>query len=189
MRRISFAVGLLLVGATAPALADDLADSVLQRLAQVTSRHATFREEKHLASLTTVLRSSGTLAYAQPAYLEKITIEPKPERLVINGASLSITEGNAAARTFDIESHPALRALVDTIRAPLDGDVETLRRSYTIKAQGDLGAWRLTLLPSHPALARFVRSVMLDGANNGLRTIRIEQPNGDVQTTTIDPVP
>lgn len=167
----------------------DLATQVLQRLAQVGSRRASFHEEKRLAALTTVLRSSGVLTYVQPGYLEKQTLEPKPERLIIDGNRLTIVEGSAAPRQLDIDSHPALRALVDIIRAPMVGDIATLRDSYRIQATGDAGGWRLTLLPSRPEIARYVASVTLDGANNVLRVIRVVQPNGDVDTTTIDAAP
>lgn len=167
----------------------DLATQVLQRLAQVGSRRASFHEEKRLAALTTVLRSSGVLTYVQPGYLEKQTLEPKPERLIIDGNRLTILEGSAAPRQLDIDSHPALRVMVDSIRAPLAGDVGVLRQDYAVHAAGDPGAWTLTLLPARPEVARSVQSLVLEGVNNTIRTIRLVSRNGDEQVTTIDPTP
>ena len=41
--------------------------------------------------------------------------------------------------------------------------VKTLQRYYTVEAAGTLPSWRLTLTPSAPVVARFVRRVIVDG--------------------------
>ena len=54
-------------------------------LARVPESNATFVEVKTLAMLTRPLRASGRLAYRRPAHLEKITLEPQAESLVVDG--------------------------------------------------------------------------------------------------------
>ncbi len=62
-------------------------------LARVPESNATFVEVKTLAMLTRPLRASGRLAYRRPAHLEKITLEPQAESLVVDGDKLTFTEG------------------------------------------------------------------------------------------------
>ena len=156
-------------------------------LAGVPARHAVFHEEKTLAALTTPLRSLGHLAYRRPDHLEKITDGPVPESLVVDGSRLTLTPAGAAAQTVDLQSQPEIAALVDTVRGVLAGDRAVLERHYTLRLEGSLPLWRLTLVPAEPALARFVRSVQVDGSGAEPRVIETVQTNGDTDRLMIDP--
>src|SRR4051812_34487838 len=76
--------------AAAPAASEKTADApwgieqLMQRLSQVKSARATFVERKHLRVLNAPIESSGTLVYTAPGYLEKITLKPRPESLVLD---------------------------------------------------------------------------------------------------------
>ena len=123
--------------------------------------------------------------FIRPAHLEKDTEAPKPERLVIDGDQLTIAEDGEAPRTVALDEHPALRALADTLRAALMGDLATLRRIYAIEEQGTEQAWRLMLVPIAPALRRSLARVTLDGSGAELRQIVIQQANGDAERLTL----
>ncbi len=170
--------------------ADGLATQVLHGLAQVRAGRASFHEERHIAALTTVLKASGVVSFTrEPDRLEKITNAPRSERLTIEGTTLTIVGADGRPHGMDIDERPGLREFVETLRAPLTGDEAALRESYNIAAEGDLTAWRLTLQPRMPMLARFVRRVTVKGTNNAVREIDIVQPNGDSQAMTLDPLP
>src|SRR5262245_52393649 len=105
---------LLLVAGTCPAivLAAGAADSpawdigkLMHGLAQVRSAKATFVERKHLAILTVPLESSGTLLYVAPSRLEKHTLEPRAESLVLEREGLTI-ESKGRSRTLDLQDYP-----------------------------------------------------------------------------------
>lgn len=162
-----------------------LAETVMAQVAALPSRTADFVEEKHLSSLTVPLVSRGHLAFTRPDHLEQDTETPKPERLVIEGDQLTITQDGEAPRTVSLDEHPALRALADTLRATLAGDLTALRRLYAIEEQGTLQVWRLLLVPRAPALRRALARVTLDGSEAELRQIDIQQANGDEQRLTI----
>ena len=70
-----------------------LLPEVMARLAQAPERRATFEEEKRLAVLDRPLRSTGTLLYRRPRHLERHTIYPAPESLVVDGDRLVLTVG------------------------------------------------------------------------------------------------
>jgi outer membrane lipoprotein-sorting protein len=179
-RRLRLLAPLLTLSAM-PAQAASLAEMVMTQAAAIPSRSTDFVEEKRLASLTAPLISRGRLAFTRPSHLEKNTEAPKPEHLVIDGDRLTITEDREAPRTVSLDEHPALRALADTLRATLSGDLAALRRIYAIEEQGSPQSWRLVLVPRDLALRRTLARVTLDGSEADLRQIVIQQTNGDEQ--------
>ncbi len=178
-----------LVGHAAIASADPapqgLLDQLMQRLAGVAEGHADFVEVKHIRALTRPLESSGRLIYVRPAYLAMITEQPVQEKLVIDADRLFIAEGNGPARVIDLAEQPEIRALVETIRGTLAGDLEGLRRSFAVSATGSLAAWHLTLVPASAAIAQLLREVSISGSGSALATIAIRQANGDETRITV----
>ena len=161
----------------------------MQMLARVPESSATFAEVKVLAMLTRPLRATGRLLYRRPAYLEKVTLEPQPERLVVDGNRLTLTEVNEAPRIIDLDAEPAIRALVDAIRGTLSGDLVALRRSYAVTMEGGVSDWRLTLTPLDSGVARLVTRTTIVGAGTALRLVQTTQANGDEMRMTIGPAP
>lgn len=165
----------------------DLSRQIIGCLGQVVQRTQPFHEEKEIAALTHPLFSSGVLGFHRPAYLEKMTQAPRQERLVIDGGMVSIQRGTGSVHHVPLAQSPALALLVTTMRAPLEGDMATLTQDYTLSAQGNLGAWTLSMTPVSPQAMRLVHLVVLKGRNNVIESLKIMQANGDVQTLTLDP--
>jgi hypothetical protein len=161
----------------------------MQMLAQVQESRASFDEVRVLAMLTRPLRTTGRLYYRRPAHLEKITLEPRAESLVVDGDRLTLTEPNEAPRVIELDSEPPVRALVDAIRGTLSGDLASLRRSYAITMEGGVPDWRLTLVPTDPAVARLVAHTTIEGAGTALRLVQTAQANGDETRMTIGQAP
>jgi hypothetical protein len=160
----------------------------MQMLASVQESQATFTEVKVIANLTRPLQDSGRLLYRRPSHLEKLTFEPSAERLVVDGESLTLTEGSAPPRVIDLNTEPMIRGLVDAIRGTLSGDLAILRRSYQVIMQGDVPAWRLTLVPVDPSVAQLIASTVIEGAGASLRGMQTKQTNGDYIRMTITPI-
>jgi hypothetical protein len=171
-----------------PRPSEGAADSLMQMLARVQESQATFTEVKVLASLTRPLQSSGRLSYRRPSHLEKVTVEPLAESFVVDGDRLTFAEGGAAPRVIDLNAEPMIRALVDAIRGTLSGDLAALRRSYRVNLEGDVGAWRLTLIPTDPSVAQLIMSTTIEGAGTSLRVVQTRQINGDDMRMTITPI-
>lgn len=161
----------------------------MARLAAVPERRATFREEKTLGALAEPLLSFGRLTYRRPAHLEKITTSPMSEQLVVDGARLVITAGQEAPRVVDLDGVPELRALVDTVRGTLAGDLPALRRAFTVSLAGSMAAWRMTLLPADARVARLVARVVIEGAQDQPLHIVTTQADGDTDRLDITPLP
>jgi hypothetical protein len=165
-----------------------LLDELMAHLAQAPQRHGTFVEEKSYPALTQPLRSTGRLAYVRPSYLEKVTIAPQPERLVVQGDQLFIDTGNGRPRKLELGDQPEISALIDTIRGVLSGDLAALRRNYDVQSTGTLQDWRVVLRPSNPALAKLVREVRIAGGQD-ISIIESVQPDGGTDRLTITPSP
>jgi outer membrane lipoprotein-sorting protein len=162
-------------------------DTLMDRLAAVPASRAKFTEEKTIAALTEPVRSEGWLVYRRPDHLEKTTIAPNRESLMVDGDRLSIIADDQQPRIIELDSEPSLRALVDAVRGTLSGDLAALRRSYDVVMQGTLAAWHLILTPRDQSLKQLLRQVTVDGAGAELRAVRIVQANGDQSLMTIRP--
>ena len=82
-------------GSSAATPADAAAlDQVLQLLAQRRHGHVTFTEVHQLAMLDHPLESSGELLYDAPDRLEKRTLAPRPEDLLLEHGVLTAQRGN-----------------------------------------------------------------------------------------------
>lgn len=170
---------------TAPS-SSTLANEIVKRIGAVTSRENTFHETRTLAALSKKLESSGILRWRAPDYLEKLTLAPRREDLVISGHDVMLTRGNTATNRLDISSSHALQVLTDTLRAPLSGDNALLAREYHLSAQEDgKGLWTLTLIPATEDTAKYVRKVVIKGKLNAITDLEIEQENGDLQSISI----
>ena len=172
----------------APLAAAWTLEVLMARLAAVPARHARFVEEKHLAALATPIEAHGELVYRRPAYLEKITTAPAPERLVVDGATLRF-EHDGRVETFDLTARPELAALVEAVRGTLAGDLAGLGASYAVALAGDEGAWRLSLTPRTVALARLLRLVAVEGHGAEPERIDIIEADGDTARMRITPLP
>ena len=189
MNRLFALAALMLVAAPVAAdaaTASPVLAGIMSDLAAMSGRRADFTEEKRLASLTTPLVSQGELLYRRPAYLEKTTTTPKPERLVVNGDALTIQAGSdGVTRQIDLGSHPVVAAMVDTIRGTIAGDLATLQRYYTITEQGDRAAWHLTLIPVDPRMAKQIKVIDVTGRGIDVQRILTTEANGDQDLLTI----
>jgi outer membrane lipoprotein-sorting protein len=170
----------------AAAAADWGVEQLMQGLAGVKSSKARFVERKHMAILDAPLESSGTLVYVAPARLEKHTLAPHAESLVLDGENISITAGEPGQRRrLNLQDYPLVRAFVESIRSTLAGDLQTLARYYQVDLDGNERKWRLTLTPSEPEMRQVVKEIRISGESRSIRTIETIETNGDRSVMTI----
>jgi hypothetical protein len=130
--------------------------------------------------LSEPLKSSGTLAYAAPDKLEKTTLSPRPERLILDGDQLTIDRGAGAEhRTFALSAHPEIAGVVESIRGTLAGDTAALERFYTIELSGGRADWVLRLKPKDATLRKLVTTIRIAGAGAEIHTIDTQESDGD----------
>jgi len=159
---------------------------LMRELAQVKTANARFLERRHLGILTAPLESSGTLVYVAPDRLEKHTLRPRPESLVLERNELTVeSKERNQRRTLVLQDYPVLWAFVESIRSTLAGDLPTLSRFYHVGLDGGERRWRLTLKPSDPRMQDVVNEIRISGDRNWINAIEIIETSGDRSVMTI----
>lgn len=159
---------------------------LMASLGQVRAASGQFTERKTMHMLTQPLISQGRLAYVAPGHIEKTTLSPVPERLVMDGDRVTIASGpNNDTQTFSVTDYPQIGGLVEGIRATLAGDLPALDRFYTLRLSGTPAAWDLQLVPKDNDLARFVKWIDFRGNGNRIQTIDTENSDGEHSEMTI----
>lgn len=157
---------------------------LMQSMAGIKSSTKKFTERKYMSLLTKPLESSGTLAYRAPARLEKHTLVPKNERMVLDHGIIAI-ESPAGRRMLTVDQYPAVGVFVEGVRATLAGDLKSLERYYQPKLEGDAAHWRLQLLPLDAAAREVVREIDIEGRDNQIGSIEIVEASGDRSVMTV----
>lgn len=161
-------------------------EQLMQRLGQVKNFQGTFVERKHLRILSAPLEFSGTLVYKAPGHLEKHTLLPKPQSLILADDRLTIEDNTKKQRrTLRLQDYPVAWALVESIRSTLAGDLPALHRFYKVELEGSEMEWRLSLKPSEPAIQSMVSQIRISGAQHSIRVIEILEAEGDRSVMTI----
>ena len=161
-------------------------DQLMALLAQRQHGHVSFTEQHFLAVLDRPVESSGELLYDAPDRLEKRTLKPKPEDLVLQKGVITAQRGRRTY-TLNLSDYPQIVPLIDSIRATLAGDRASLEHLFKVTFDGSLDQWTLVLAPSDPAVAKSVRQIRMEGARDAIRTVEIQQADGDRSLLTIGP--
>jgi hypothetical protein len=155
-------------------------------LAQRKHGHVPFVEEHFLAVLDRPVESSGELFYDAPDRLEKRTLKPKPESLVLERGVMTAHRGRHTY-VLNLSDYPQVVPLIDSIRATLAGDRAALERIFKVTLEGDLQHWKLLLTPSDATIAKSVRQIRIEGERDAIHSVEIQQADGDRSLLTIGP--
>lgn len=161
---------------------------LMHLMAQKKSGKASFVEKKYMSILDKPLESSGELSFDAPDRLEKRTLKPRPETMLLEGDKLTLTLHEKRPLNLRLQDHPEVAALVESIRGTLSGDQAALEKNYAIDFTGVQGKWQLTLTPVQKAVAKVVRQVHIGGADANIKTIIFDQVDGDRFEMTISKV-
>jgi hypothetical protein len=163
-------------------------ERLLQGFAQAREAHASFVEKKTVRVLDRPLISSGELHFVAPDRLEKRTLRPRPERLRLDGDSLTLERGERRLQ-LSLRGQPAAAAFVESIRGTLAGDRAALERVYRLQLEGGERSWVLTLTPREPAMAALVARIRIAGQRAAVSVIEIEHANGDSTLMSVQRLP
>ena len=177
--------GLLLALSLNPVFAAWDVTQLMQGLAKNKSGRASFVEKKYIALLDAPVESSGELLYTAPDRLEKRTLKPRPESLLIEGGSLTIERGQRRM-VLRLQDYPELVAFTESIRGTLAGDMVALRRVYNLDLDGSEERWTLTLRPIETKMLEVVQRIRIAGSRADVNSIEIEQTDKDRSVMVID---
>jgi outer membrane lipoprotein-sorting protein len=160
-------------------------DQLMQTLAQTRADRAIFSEKKFVAILDKPVESSGELFYSAPDRLEKRTLKPKPESMILDQGGLLIERGRQKHR-LQLQEYPELSAFVDSIRGTLAGDRKALERSFRLSLDGSAESWTLQLMPLSEKMQSVIKHIRIAGVHDAVRSIETLQADGDRSVMLID---
>jgi hypothetical protein len=185
-RRGTVSLVLLLFFMTTAAAADSDLDRLMSALAQRKHGHVSFVERKFLAVLDRPVESSGELLYDAPDHLEKRTVKPKPESLVLDGGSITAVRGRHQY-VLALKQYPQVVPFIESIRATLAGDRPALERVFKLSFAGSFDHWTLELVPLDSKLAVTVQQIRIAGEKDAVESVEIREADGDRSLLTIGP--
>ena len=184
-------IGLAAAGALAPRLARaasgfDLG-ALTALLGRVKSGEATFVETRRIEMLDRTLSSSGRLWFKAPDVFVRETLEPRHEKMAVQGNTLTMSFGGHS-RTLQLDASPEAAVVVEAIRGTLTGNRAELERLFEAKVSGDANGWSLELVPRDLRLRGQVASVRVSGRGSMAREVRVLLADGDESVMKIAPV-
>lgn len=163
-------------------------EQLMATLSTVDRVDAHFEEQKTLAILEEPLISKGMLRYRSPGYLTKQTLEPHQESFEVDGDWVILETPEEGRRHFSLKGYPSLRALVESLRSTLAGDLKNLKRYYRPQLQGKPADWTLRLEPLDKKIADHVNAILIRGHTNQIVSIETREAGGDLTVMGITPI-
>lgn len=160
---------------------------LMETLATVDRVDAHFKEQKTLAILEEPLITKGKLRYRSPDYLEKQTLTPHQESFQVDGEWVVLETPEEGRRHLSLKGYPTLRALVESLRATLAGDLKKLKRYYRLQLQGKPTDWTLRLEPLKHKIADYVTAIIIHGDTNQIVRVETREMGGDLTVMRITP--
>ncbi len=172
-------------------------EQLMNGLSQIRSSHATFVETKSIAMLTAPIESSGELIYKAPDHLEKRTLKPKAELMILDQDSLLIEMGKQQnfpmtndahfqRYRLQLQDYPEIAVFIDSVRGTLAGDLNALKNNYELSLVGEKKDWTLSLIPTNEKMQVIVQCIKISGTNDLIHSIEIRQTDGDSSLMRIE---
>jgi hypothetical protein len=178
---------LFLLALALPASAAFDVGQLMTDLAKNKDGKAKFTEKKYISLLDKPVVSSGEMSYTAPDRLEKRTLVPKVETLLLDKDMLSI-EREKQKLSINLANQPEALAFVDSIRGTLSGNRAALEKNYALHLSGNAEKWVLTLLPSDQKIATLVLRITVSGSRGLVRSIEYLQADGDRTVLNMEPI-
>ncbi len=158
---------------------------LMANLAKNPQGAASFTEKKFISILEQPVESSGELLFIAPARLEKRTLKPRPETMVLDGDTLTLERGRRK-HVLQLKDYPEVAGMIESIRATLAGDRKALERVYHLALNGDTERWTLVLTPLDAKVGKVIARIRMAGVKDVVRSVEILQADGDSSLMTIE---
>lgn len=159
---------------------------LMRMLSEVQEAGGKFTERKYLSILSEPLVLEGSVRYRAPDYMKKEYDDPESESYEVKGQDLTIEFSDGRRRDLSIDDYPLLRAFVESYRATLAGDEETLRRYFSLELRGNMDEWELRLTPRLAQLTDYLDAVIMRGRRSTVYSVETLEAGGDRSVMTVD---
>lgn len=167
-------------------LTDDSIPPGLYRLLRAHQKQgftAAFVEEKRVTLLKRPLRSAGQLIFIPPYGLSRQLKTPFKQELIVTPTALHLRSEAGGHQILVLDQLPVAKAFVDAFLATFSGSWVTLKTHFEVFFMSNLEHWELGLKPIQPLMAKQIACLVLEGQNEQLMQLAIQETNGD---STVD---
>mgnify|MGYP003673223961 CR=1 FL=1 len=186
--RLIALIGLTSTFSTAALAAPLSLAQLMASLAKSPQGAATFTETKTISILEQPIESSGELLFIAPDRLEKRTLKPRTETVVLDGDILTVERGSRK-HVLPLKNYPEVAGMIESIRATLAGDRTALEKIYHLALNGDHERWALELTPLDAKVRKVIARIRIEGTKDVVRSVNILQADGDSSLMTIEKLP
>lgn len=170
-------------------------EKLMLTLSEVNSLRAEFVEVKTLSIFSSDVKVKGWLNYSRPNYIERQIVSPHRELTIIEDDEIRIEHeagkenDNVRLQKLSVDVHPAVRTLIESIRATFAGDLEQLKSYFTMAFSGSRDSWLLTLEPIGESVKEHVRQVKISGSDRQVKKIlTIETDDSESEITIVNSI-
>ncbi|MEO8308481.1 MAG: LolA-related protein [Pseudomonadota bacterium] len=162
---------------------------LMQQMSLRRHDHVQFTERQYISVLKRPVESSGELFYDAPDRIEKRTLLPKPETMILDRGTVTIRRGTRNY-TLALVDHPEIAPLIESIRATLAGELPVIRSAYLLTFEGSPTDWTLTLVPRDARAIALVSQIRIAGLLDRIQEVEFKRADGDrsVMTIAAEPV-
>jgi outer membrane lipoprotein-sorting protein len=190
-RRAAALAAVVLAGAAAAtgpeAKAPDSLAALLARFRALPGLEAHFHEVKKLVLLKAPLITEGTIHYAPPDRLARLTTRPAPSSLIVDAHQVSFGDADGS-QSIPLEGNPVVRLFVDAFVKVLAGDRTALEHIFAIELRDSAKGWVMTLSPRLAPMTDVIERIVLEGRGTVLSRMVIREKEGDETVTSFSSV-
>lgn len=140
----------------------------------------TFTEEKRITVLRRPLTSSGQLIFIPTRGLYRQLHKPFAQELLITPDAIHQRNAAGATQVLALDTLPVAQVFVGAFLALFAGSWDALHAHFEVYFSQDQQQWHLGLKPTNEAMARVISCLVLDGEQERLAALWVQETNGDV---------
>ena len=133
-----------------------------------------YSEYRMTGRLREPLKITGDIVFSSQGELIKRVIEPFTETITIGNNLVRVQRVNKT-REFSIAKDQGLYDFFRSLRAMLEGDIDTIDELYAVAVERDGDNWTLICKPKNKYLRRYVLEMNVSGTADEITEIFIDQ--------------
>ncbi len=153
-------------------------DALMLLLQQSGGVRADFVETRMISILAAPIESRGTLYFAPPDRIARVTTQPGHSTAVVRGMRADVID-ETGRRSVDLRSSDIAYTLISNIMVLLRGDLPGLRERYELSFDADGQAWELDLDPRAADLRAIIVRIRVKGVGATVTEMDTLETNGD----------
>lgn len=161
-----------------PAMADDLAGSIHNRLGDPEVVRGEFEQRKFLEGLSKPLVSTGEFLVVKGRGMIWRTQTPFAQTLRLTRTRIVQEQGGQARFMLSADQGPAFAAVSQTLLPLFEADFRQMERQFHISGEMKGEGWYAVLRPIPTPLAQIFRHIRLEGARH-VQQVELVETNGD----------